>query len=53
MLIRQAIPLPRNLPMPQVGSPVICSACGSRTIETKPELYPGGIEAMRRGHHHS
>jgi transposase len=25
-----------------------CSACGSRAVETKPELYPGGIEAMRR-----
>jgi hypothetical protein len=24
-----------------------CSACGSRKITTRPELYPGGIEAMR------
>jgi hypothetical protein len=31
----------------------MCSACGSRTIETKPELYPGRIEPMRRGHCHS
>ena len=23
------------------------SVCGSRKINTKPELYPGGIEAMR------
>jgi hypothetical protein len=29
-----------------------CSACGSREIETKPELYRGSIEAMRRGHCH-
>ena len=49
MLIWQAIPLPPDLHVPQVGSLMMCSVCGSRTIETKPEQYPGGIEAMRRG----
>jgi hypothetical protein len=42
------IPLPPEFPVPEVGSRMKCSACGSRAVETKPELYPGGIEAMRR-----
>ena len=25
-----------------------CSACGSHKIDTKPELYTGGMEAMRQ-----
>ena len=41
------IPLPPESPVPEVGSRMKCSACGSREVETKPELYPGGIEAMR------
>ncbi len=42
------IPLPPEFPVPKVGSRMKCSACGSRAVETKPELYPGGIEAMRK-----
>ena len=36
------IPLPPEFPVPEVGSRMRCSACGSRAVETKPELYPGG-----------
>ncbi len=39
------IPLPPEFPVPEVGSRMKCSACGSRAVETKPELYPGGISA--------
>ena len=42
------IPLPPESPVPEVGSRMKCSACGSQAVETKPELYPGGIEAIRR-----
>jgi hypothetical protein len=41
------IPLPPEFPVPEVDSRMKCSACGSRALETTPELYPGGIEAMR------
>ena len=34
-------------PVPDVGKRMRCTACGSRKIRTVPELYPGGIEAMR------
>jgi hypothetical protein len=40
------IPLPPGYPVPQVGKRMYCTQCGSRKIETKPELYPGGIKAM-------
>ena len=39
------IPLPPETPVPDVGKHMKCSVCGSRKINTKPELYPGG----RRG----
>jgi len=42
--------LPPDFPVPDVGSRMMCSACGSRDVETKPELYSGGIEAMRNRH---
>jgi hypothetical protein len=42
------VPLPADTPVPEVGKKMKCSQCGSRAVETKPELYPGGIEAMRR-----
>jgi hypothetical protein len=42
-----ALPLPADFPVPSVGSRMKCSACASRKIDAKPELYPGGIEAMR------
>jgi hypothetical protein len=44
------VPLPPEFPVPEVGSRMKCSVCGSRKVETKPELYPGGIEAMRKRH---
>jgi hypothetical protein len=46
------IPLPPEFPVPEAGSRMKCSACGSQKVETKPELYPGGIEAMRKHHDH-
>jgi hypothetical protein len=42
------IPLPGDTPVPDVGKRMKCSKCGSRAVETKPELYPGGILAMRQ-----
>jgi hypothetical protein len=42
-----AVPLPPEIPLPSVGKRMKCSACGSREIDTRPELYPGGIMAMR------
>ncbi len=41
------VPLPADTPVPEVGKRMKCSACGSRQVETKPELYPGGVVAMR------
>ena len=43
-----SVPLPPNFPVPSVATCMKCSACGSRKINTKPELYPGGSEAMRQ-----
>jgi len=40
------IPLPVDTPVPEVGKRLKCSMCGSRSITTAPELYPGGIHAM-------
>ncbi len=42
------VPLPADTPVPEVGKKMKCSKCGSRAVETKPELYPGGVVAMRR-----
>ena len=42
------IPLPAETPVPEVGKHVKCSACGSRKIDARPELYPGGVAAMRQ-----
>jgi hypothetical protein len=41
-----AVPLPAETPVPSVGKRMKCSACGSRNIDARPELYPGGIVAM-------
>lgn len=43
-----SLPLPGEFPVPQVGNRMKCTQCGSRKIATAPELYPGGIEAMRQ-----
>ena len=42
------VPLPPETPVPEVGKHMKCSKCSSRAVETKPELYPGGILAMRK-----
>ena len=42
------VPLPAETPLPEVGKHMRCAACGSRKIDARPELYPGGVEAMRR-----
>lgn len=44
-----SLALPRDTPVPGLGRKhMVCTACGSRKIDTRPELYPGGIEAIRR-----
>ena len=42
------VPPPAETPVPEIGKHMKCSLCGSRKIDTKPELYPGGVTAMRR-----
>lgn len=42
------LPLPASLAVPSVGGRMRCVACGSKKIDSKPELYLGGIEAMRQ-----
>ena len=41
------VPLPGDTLVPDLGKRMKCSKCGSRAIETKPKLYPGGNLAMR------
>lgn len=43
-----SVPLPGEFPVPDVGKRMKCSACGSRKVTTAPELYPGGVVAMRK-----
>ena len=43
-----SLALPDSTPVPGLGrSRMRCSGCGSREIDTRPELYPGGIRAIR------
>ena len=42
-----SLPLPGGTPVPSVGKRMKCSACGSRKVDTRPELYPVGSVAMR------
>ena len=42
-----SLPLSWNMPVPLIGTHMKCSACGSHKINTKPELYPGGVAATR------
>ena len=42
--------LPLDTPVPEAGKRLVCSACDGRSVTVKPELYLGGIEAMRRKH---
>jgi hypothetical protein len=41
-----SLPLPGETPVPSVGKRMKCSACGSRKIDARPELCPGGVVAM-------
>ncbi len=43
----EIIALPKRTPVPDIGARMRCSNCRGRRIETKPELYPGGLPAMR------
>ena len=43
----RTLPLPAAMPVPDVRNYMKCSQCGSRKINTKPELYPGGIVEQR------
>jgi hypothetical protein len=42
-----SIPLPPDVLAPATGKHMKCSACGLRKIDSRPELYPGGIELQR------
>ena len=42
-----SLPLPGETPVPSVGKRMVCSNCGSRKVDARPELYPGGVVAMR------
>lgn len=37
-----ALPLSWDTPVAFISTHMKCAACGSRKINTKPELYPGG-----------
>ena len=45
-----ALGLPLDTPVPEAGRRLVCSTCGERKVTVKPELYPGGVEAMRQRH---
>lgn len=45
-----AVPLPADTPVPDVAKRMKCSKCGSRKINSKPQLYPGGVAGMRDRH---
>ena len=42
-----SLSLPGETPVPSVGKHMKCSACGSRKVEARPELHPGGVVAVR------
>jgi cytochrome c1 len=44
----KTVPLPAEISVPDISKHMKCSVCGSRKINTKPELYPGGIIANRK-----
>jgi hypothetical protein len=41
------LPLPGDTPVPDVRWSMRCTRCGAKKADTRPELYPGGIIAMR------
>lgn len=47
-LIAETLLLDATTAVPDVAKRLICSMCRSRNITTRPELYPGGIEAQRQ-----
>ena len=42
-----SLPLPPDTPVPEIKKHMRCSRCGSKKVDVRPELYPGGITAMR------
>ena len=34
------IKLPQDMPVREVGKRMVCTGCGGKRVETKPELYP-------------
>jgi hypothetical protein len=42
-----SLPLPDGTPVPDVRWSMRCTICGAKKADTRPELYPGGIVAMR------
>jgi hypothetical protein len=45
-----ALGVPLDTAVPEAGRRLVCSSCGERKVSVKPELYPGGIEAIRDKH---
>lgn len=41
------LPLPTTFAVPDVGKRLKCSACGSRRIQTKPQLHDKPIDEIR------
>lgn len=41
------LPLPATTPVPDARYSMRCTRCGAKKADTRPELYPGGIEKMR------
>ena len=42
-----SLSLPPDTPVPSLKARMRCSGCGSRKVDVRPELYPGGVKAMR------
>ena len=42
-----ALPQPPETPVPNVRYSMKCTRCGAKKADTRPELYPGGIEKVR------
>ena len=42
-----AVPLPRDYPVPMVGRRMVCTSCGGRRVQTKPQIHTLPIREMR------
>ncbi len=42
-----SLSLSPKTPVPDLKTRMRCSACSSRKVDVRPELYPDGIDAMR------